>query len=44
MAVDQCLVAEKGRVILSVSQQATQICYVERFGVKKLSDVEDVSG
>jgi hypothetical protein len=41
---DHCLVAEKVRAILSVSQHATQICYVERFGVKKLSDVEGASG
>ena len=41
---DHCLVAERVRAILSVSQQVTQICYVERFSVKKLSDVEGMSG
>jgi len=41
---DHCLVVEKVRAILSVSQQATQIRYVERFGVKKLSDMKGVSG
>jgi hypothetical protein len=41
---DHCLVAEKVRAILSVSQQATQIRYVERFGFEKLSDKECVSG
>jgi TRAP-type uncharacterized transport system substrate-binding protein len=41
---DYCKKKKKVRVILSVSQQATQICYVERYGVKKLSDMEGVSG